>query len=159
MKKTISIICTMLLCSFFSQIKAQNADQPATTTQTTSTAEMTFKNLEHDYGTINKDANGDCEFEFKNTGKEPIIITNCQGSCGCTVPTWTKEPILPGKKGTIKVHYATNRVGAFEKTVTVTSNAKNSPIVLKIKGNVLDTPQPAATPQTPAAPAATPEKK
>lgn len=68
-----------------------------------------------DYGTIDHYADGNREFKFKNTGKEPLLITNCQGSCGCTVPTWPKEPIKPGASNVIKVHYATDRVGAFEK--------------------------------------------
>ncbi len=145
MKKSISIISFMLFCMFVFKANAQTPEKPAQTP--TSTAVITFESLEHDYGTINKDANGDCEFTYTNTGKEPLIITNCQGSCGCTVPKWTTEPVLPGKKGTIKVHYATNRIGQFEKTITVTSNANNSPVILKVKGIVLDSPQP--TPQEP----------
>jgi len=100
-------------------------------------AEMTFKDgLEHDFGTIPFGGNGTYEFVFKNTGKEPIIITNVQSSCGCTVPTYAKEPVNSKKTGTIKVSYDTNRVGTFTKTITVHSNAKDSPIVLKIKGEV-----------------------
>lgn len=111
-----------------------------TTPASTSTAEITFEKVEHDYGTINKSANGLCEFKFKNTGKEPLILTDVKSSCGCTVPAWTKEPILPGKSGSIKVKYATERVGIIDKSITVISNAKNSPVVLHIKGNILDTP-------------------
>ena len=140
MKKIILFVTVFF---FFSLgLKAQTTEKK----DNPSTAEITFDVLEHDYGTINKDANGDCEFIYTNTGKEPLIITECKGSCGCTVPKWTTEPVLPGQKGTIKVHYATNRVGQFEKSVTVTSNAKNSPIILKIKGNVLDVPQTTVTP-------------
>lgn len=102
--------------------------------------EITFKNLEHDYGTINKGADGDCEFSFKNTGKEPLILSNVRSSCGCTVPAWTREPILPGKEGVIKVRYATSRIGQINKSITVESNAKNTPVVLRIKGNVLEVP-------------------
>ena len=78
-----------------------------------------------------------------------MIITNCQGSCGCTVPTWPKEPIKPGASASIKVKYATDRVGAFEKTVTVSSNAKSASKIIKIKGVVK--PDPAGT--APVAPA------
>jgi len=140
MKNLILLITALFLFSLGLKAQAtEKKDNP-------STAEITFEALEHDYGTINKDANGDCEFIYTNTGKEPLIITECKGSCGCTVPKWTTEPVLPGQKGTIKVHYATNRVGQFEKTVTVTSNAKNSPVVLHIKGNVLDVPPTTTTP-------------
>ena len=72
-----------------------------------------------DYGTINQGDNGSREFELTNTGNAPLIISNATGSCGCTVPVWPKEPILPGQKSAIKVHYDTNRLGSFTKTVTV----------------------------------------
>lgn len=91
-----------------------------------------------DYGTIAKNADGKREFVFTNNGNKPLIITNAQGSCGCTVPTWPKEPIAPGAKGVIGVKYATDRVGPFTKTVTLTTNAEGQPTkVLTIKGNVL----------------------
>ena len=86
--------------------------------------EIAFENEMHDYGTIKQGADGTCEFKFKNTGKDPLIISNAKGSCGCTVPTWPKEPVMKGQTGVIKVHYDTNRVGAFTKTVTLNSNAK-----------------------------------
>ena len=99
-------------------------------------AEITFENETHDYGTIKQGADGTCEFKFKNTGKEPLIISNAKGSCGCTVPTWPKEPIMKGQTVSIKVHYDTKRVGAFTKTVTLNSNAKSDTKVLTIKGVV-----------------------
>ena len=105
----------------------------------------------HDYGQINKDANGDCFFTITNTGNEPLTITKAKGSCGCTVPDWPREPIAPGKTAKMKVTYATNRVGKINKSVTITSNSSNAPTkVVRIKGEVL-APAPAAT--TPAAPA------
>ena len=147
MKKTLSIISIMMLfCLFAVKMNAQTTPDQNKTTTTVSTAEITFDALEHDYGTINKGADGNCEFTFKNTGKEPLLITDCKASCGCTIPSWTKEPILPGKKGSIHVKYNTERIGGIDKSVTVTSNAKNSPVVLHIKGNVLDVPQTTVTP-------------
>ncbi|EIA09505.1 DUF1573 domain-containing protein [Flavobacterium frigoris] len=101
-------------------------------------AGMVFVSETIDYGTIAHNADGKREFVFTNNGTKPLIITNTQGSCGCTVPTSPKEPIAPGAKGIIGVKYATDRVGAFTKTVTVTSNAAGSPTkVLTIKGTVL----------------------
>ncbi len=70
------------------------------------------------------------------------MIKETHGSCGCTVPTAPTEPIQPGQSAEVKVHYATDRVGQFLKTVTVTSNAANSPKILVIKGNVLPDPAP-----------------
>ena len=89
-----------------------------------------------DYGKIEYNGDGLRIFKFKNTGKEPLIITSAKGSCGCTVPTWPKEPIMPGKSGVIKVKYSTNRVGRFTKTVTISSNAKTPTKRLTIKGEV-----------------------
>lgn len=112
----------------------------------TNAAQISFTQETIDYGNIKKDANGEREFVFKNTGKEPLIITNCVGSCGCTVPVWPKTPIAPGEKASIKVKYDTRRVGRFQKTVTVTSNAGTPTKVLTIKGNVEDAPATATTP-------------
>jgi hypothetical protein len=101
-------------------------------------AGMAFVSETIDYGTIAHNADGKREFVFTNNGTKPLIITNTQGSCGCTVPTSPKEPIMPGAKGIIGVQYATDRVGAFTKTVTVTSNALGQPTkILTIKGTVL----------------------
>lgn len=95
-----------------------------------------FDKLEHDYGTIEQNGNGDCEFKFTNDGKEPLILSNVRSSCGCTIPTWPRQPILPGQSEAIKVHYDTKRVGIISKTITVYSNAKEAAVTLKIKGNV-----------------------
>jgi Protein of unknown function (DUF1573) len=102
-------------------------------------AGMLFENETIDYGTIAKNSDGKREFVFTNNGTKPLIISAAQGSCGCTVPTTPKDPIAPGEKGVIGVKYATDRVGAFTKTVTITSNAEGMPSkVVTIKGTVLD---------------------
>jgi hypothetical protein len=115
--------------------------------------EITFEKEVHDYGTIEVSANGNCEFVFKNTGSEPLIIESAKGSCGCTVPDWPKTPIAPGASASIKVTYDTKRVGLINKTVTITSNATNAPnAVVRIKGEIKD-PAAGATPEkTPAGP-------
>lgn len=101
--------------------------------------EIEFEKLVHDYGDVPYNGNGECEFRFTNTGNEPLIIQKPKSSCGCTVPSWPKEPILPGQSDVIKVTYRTTKVGTINKTVTVTSNAKeNSTVVLRIKGKVLE---------------------
>ena len=110
-------------------------------------AKFKFETEVLDYGTIEHNADGNREFKFTNVGKEPLIISNAVGSCGCTTPQWPKEPIKPEGKGNKKVHYATDRVGAFEKTVTLTSNADVPSKVLKIKGVV--NPDAAPTNPTP----------
>ena len=105
-------------------------------------AQISFDKETHDYGTIKNGANGTCTFEFKNTGNAPLILSNAKGSCGCTVPTWPKEPIAPGATGVISVKYDTKRQGAINKSVTITSNATNEPNkVIRIKGTVLPAPE------------------
>jgi hypothetical protein len=99
-----------------------------------------FEILEYDYGTITQGDDGTCEFVFKNTGKNPLVLSNVRPSCGCTVPKWSKEPIKGGDESIIEVKYNTRRPGSFSKSITVYSNATNSPIVLKIKGNVVAEP-------------------
>jgi len=91
-----------------------------------------------DYGEIAANSDGNRVFKFKNVGKSPLIISQVKGSCGCTVPTKPEKPIMPGETGEIKVKYATNRIGPFSKTVTITSNAYEDTKVLRIKGRVLD---------------------
>lgn len=91
-----------------------------------------------DYGTISQHADGNREFIFTNTGNAPLIVSNCKGSCGCTVPKCPTEPILPGETASIKVKYATDRLGKFTKTITVTSNASGEPTkVIKVTGDVI----------------------
>ena len=101
--------------------------------------EIEFEKVVHDYGDVPFNGDGTCEFRFTNTGNEPLLIQKPKSSCGCTIPSWPNEPILPGESDVIKVTYKTNRVGNINKTVTVTSNAlKNSTVVLRIKGRVLE---------------------
>ncbi len=145
MKKT-----AMLLAAFVfgvTLLNAQTTSSPAAPTATVqanpNAPEAEFEKEVIDYGTIEYNSNGEREFKFKNTGKEPLIIYSATGSCGCTVPTAPKEPIKGGETGVIKVHYDTKRVGNFEKTVTVSSNGKTPNKTLRIKGVVKAAPAPA----------------
>ncbi len=152
----LSVMAIFAINSSFAQEASKKASmkkQPATTAAKAETPKVTgpgvvFENETIDYGTIQHNADGKREFVFVNNGTEPLIIKNAQGSCGCTVPTWPKDPIAPGAKGVIGVKYATDRVGAFTKTVTLTTNASETPKVLTIKGNVLADPTPAVAPAT-----------
>ncbi len=92
-----------------------------------------------DYGTIEKGADQERTFKFMNSGYAPLILTAVNSSCGCLVAKWPSEPIAPGKSASVIAHYDTNRVGCFEKTLTVVSNDPERPtIVLKIKGEVVE---------------------
>ncbi len=96
-------------------------------------AEISFDKSTHDYGQIEKSANGECIFVFTNTGNQPLKISNAKGSCGCTVPQWPREEIAPGATGEIKVRYDTKRVGVINKSVTIQSNAMNSDNITRAK--------------------------
>jgi hypothetical protein len=100
---------------------------------------LKFKNEEHSFGTIPEGPSVSYDFEFTNTGKEPVILQNVTASCGCTTPSWSKEPILPGKSSKITASYATQgRPNSFTKEITVTSNIGTKK--LKITGNVEPAP-------------------
>ncbi|MEG2101836.1 MULTISPECIES: DUF1573 domain-containing protein [unclassified Flavobacterium] len=76
-------------------------------------------------------------YEFKNTGKTAVVITDVKGSCGCTATDYTKEPILPGKSAKVTATYNAANKGGFTKTVTVTTSAETTPKVLTLKGTVI----------------------
>ncbi len=97
---------------------------------------MTFEKTEVDYGTITQGADPLRRFKFKNTGTEPLVIKNARGSCGCTVPSFKKEPIAPGETSEIEVRYDTQRIGDFQKSVTIDTNEGEQPRILMIKGHV-----------------------
>lgn len=99
--------------------------------------EITFEKDVHDFGNMKQHGDASTEFKFTNTGNAPLIISNSKGSCGCTVPSWPKEPIMPGASSVIKVKYDSKRVGPINKSVTITSNASSDPTkVIRIKGMI-----------------------
>ena len=102
-------------------------------------AEITFKEISYNFGTI-KESKGPVthKFEFTNTGNKPLILTNVTASCGCTRPEYPTKPIKPGKKGKIKVTYSPiGRPGAFKKTVKIKTNGKERNTTLRIEGTVI----------------------
>ena len=139
---------------------AQNETVPSAVAPDPNAPEMKFEKDAIDYGTIKQDADGTRKFVFTNTGKTPLIISEAHGSCGCTVPNYSKEPVMPGQKSEVSVHYDTHRVGPFSKTVTINHNGKNSPTVIRISGTVeapTTTTEPTSIIPTPApAPVSTP---
>ncbi|MBW6491560.1 MAG: DUF1573 domain-containing protein [Lentimicrobium sp.] len=143
MKKIVTITFTMLFilsAAFAQEVKTtQVSENP-------NAPEITFAKNVHDYGTLFVGGDGNCEFEFTNTGKEPLILSSVRSSCGCTVPSWPREPILPGKKEVIKVKYDTKRQGPINKSITVMSNAKNPTEVLRIAGNIVKKPEESTIP-------------
>lgn len=103
-------------------------------------AELTFKQKEHNFGVIAQDTCVvSCTFTFTNTGNQPLVIHQAISSCGCTVPEYTMEPIAPGKSGVINVTYngKTKRPGVFKKSITVHTNAINTPTRIYIEGEMI----------------------
>ena len=159
MKKTFLVAaCALFFAAAANAQTDKTVAKPATPPATApapapaSTAEMIFEVEEYNFNTIKQGESVTREFSFTNTGKEDLIITNAQGSCGCTVPVWPKEPIKKGTKGVIKVTFnSAGKMGLQDKTVTITSNAKNSPRVIHLKGTVeapATTPDAAPTPDS-----------
>jgi len=133
-----------LMCFTFAGAATAQAQTPATqetVKKNPNGAKFQFKGGEtHDFGEVAEGPAAEYSFEFKNVGKEPLIIQNASASCGCTTPDWPKEPILPGKTGKIKVSFNTSGRGGqpFDKTVFITSNAVSDKerYELHIKGTV-----------------------
>jgi hypothetical protein len=104
--------------------------------QTATKSKVKFNALEHDFGNQPQGKPVTYEFEFTNIGTEPVILENVKASCGCTTPIWTKEPVMPSKKGTIKAQYNMARDGSFRKSITVTTKDGEN-ITLFISGNAI----------------------
>ncbi len=131
MKKAVFLV---LLAFAGMQMQAQ---KPAKSTG----AVIRFDRTDYDFGKIFYRSDGTHHFKFVNAGKEPLLLSTPRSSCGCTVPSWPKAPILPGDSGTINITYNTHIIGRFNKTVTVYSNA-GKPVVLHIHGEVVPRPKP-----------------
>jgi hypothetical protein len=110
---------------------------PTTPVENPNAAEFKFETEVHDFGAVKEGTQAEHTFKFTNIGKEPLVITNVSASCGCTTPKWTKEPVKPGESGNVTAIYnSKGRPGAFNKAITITSNAKTPSKVLFIKGTV-----------------------
>lgn len=133
MKKLLSIVTMFAL---FATVSFAQEDAAPTAAPAEGGPTMTFEETVVDYGTIEQGSDPLRVFGFTNTGDEPLIISKAKGSCGCTVPKYPQEPILPGETAKIEVRYDTNRIGPFQKTVTLTTNEAKPTHTLKIKGKV-----------------------
>ncbi|GAB1858121.1 hypothetical protein MHTCC0001_29580 [Flavobacteriaceae bacterium MHTCC 0001] len=131
MKRTANMYLTILFVSIISLAQGQDL------ALLEKVAIIDFETDVLDYGTIEQGSNGTRIFTFSNTGNAPLIISNVKTSCGCTVPSYSKTPILPGKNGELEINYNTKKLGNFTKTITVISNAKEVKKILKIKGTVV----------------------
>ncbi len=132
MKNLILSVMVLFLGAF--SLQAQNNPVPV---KNPNAPIITFDKTTHNYGTIYEKSNGNVNFIYTNTGKEPLILNRVKSSCGCTIPKWSRQPLMPGETDTIKVHYDTKRIGTFHKSIRVYSNATKPTIVLNIKGKVI----------------------
>jgi len=108
--------------------------------------EITFEKTTHNFGKIPQGTPVTYEFQFTNTGTEPLIVNNVQKTCGCTVTGWTKNPVMPGQTGYVSAQYNAASMGAFKKPVTVVSNASASSLQLFFEGEVVAKTEQTGTP-------------
>ncbi|HHN48454.1 MAG TPA: DUF1573 domain-containing protein [Bacteroidales bacterium] len=147
-----SVLMLVLACSFsvYSQTEPEvNGPQ------------IQFDKETHDYGKVPLNGDGNCKFAFTNIGTEPLILTNVRAGCGCTVPQWPREPVLPGESAEIKVRYTTlNRPHTINKSIVVTSNSVDkSTVVLRIKGEVVAAATDSTSPEKAKSEITTPDSK
>lgn len=139
----VAAVATMALISCNEKAESASIDQENLTAAAANKEvagnfpEMTFMETEYDFGTVEEGAVVEHEYKFTNTGNAPLIVVNAKGSCGCTVPTWSKEPIAPGAEGSMLVKFNTNgKPNAQTKTVTIKANTESGTESIRIKGFV-----------------------
>lgn len=137
--KKFAVLFSMIFCFAYCSFAQEETEKQE--------SGVVFEKLVNDYGTILKGSDGKCEFKFTNTTDTPLILTNVQASCGCTVPSWPREAINPGESNVINVKYNTNNVGHFTKRISVFTNKQDTPIVLTITGQVVEETVPEAAPE------------
>jgi len=122
---------------------ACNSNQSGTTASNGTTAAATdapvmkFETIHHDFGKIISGQKVNYEFKFTNTGKSPLIITDAVASCGCTIPTWPKQPIKPREGGVIKVTFdSSGKMGLQDKQITITANTSPAQNLVHLIGEV-----------------------
>jgi hypothetical protein len=133
----ISMLALALSLMSFSAIAPIQSLSAETKIEATTASTIVWKAETIDVGQIPQGTPKAIVYEFKNTGKTAVVITNVQGSCGCTATDYTKEPILPGKSAKVTATYNAANKGGFTKTVTVTTSAETTPKVLTLKGTVI----------------------
>ena len=135
MGKTIFITIALVAIAFMA--RSQSQDLKIESGDPTSMAKFKWEETTHNFGKIEQGTPVTVNFEFTNTGTIPLVISNVKGSCGCTVTDYTKKPIPPGGKGSVKATYNAAALGAFNKSIRVTANVEGGTEMLFIKGEVL----------------------
>ena len=143
MRKYILLACASLVLSVSSFAQGQHEQmnpttKPAAAASNPNAPILTVAETSYDFGTVVEGPQITHDFKIKNEGKEPLILSNVHASCGCTIPTWPKEPILPGKESVISATYNTSgRPGHFTKSITIESNSGGGNKVINITGEVI----------------------
>ena len=132
MKKLFFLVVLAMVAQMGLAQVAASTVQPATDVAIAAVDNQVF-----DFGKIKQGVPATHEFSFVNKGKVPMIITNAQPSCGCTIPAWTKDPIPPGGTGFVKATYNAASPGLFDKSITVTANVESGSVMLRIRGEVV----------------------
>ena len=128
------MILGLMICAFVA-VQAQ-ADKSSSSTYKGTGAEIKFEKLSVDFGTLKVGDVKTVTVTFTNIGKKPLILDDVISSCDCTTVDWSKQPIMPGKKGTIKATYTAKHTGLISKRLTVLSNANTDRVILQLKGEV-----------------------
>jgi len=123
--KKLALLFAIVLAPYFAMAQAK---APA----------FNWNETEHDFGKIKKGVPVTTTFSYANVGKAPLSVSDVKASCGCTVPEYTKDVVAPGKSGTVKATFNAANVGTFLKSITVTSNVEGGPVILTIKGEVIE---------------------
>ncbi len=143
--KYIETLCLTLLLPLFFGCTGQNDSKDGVVTNDDIISENTdnqsyieFDTIEHDFGTLIEGEQVVFYFDYTNTGEGDLLINSVKSSCGCTVPDWSRKPLGPGMKGTIKVKFDTSgREGEQMKIVTILSNSENYEVRLNLKANIV----------------------
>ena len=134
MKKSLLLALSLTAAAFTAQAQTTTAGKPA---GPVAGPGITFEEVKYDFGSVVQGGIVDHTFKFKNTGTAPLIISNIGVSCGCTTPEWTKEPVMPGKSGTIAAHFnSTGKMGMQNKVLTIESNAAAGSTTVSLVGEV-----------------------
>jgi hypothetical protein len=121
---------------FAQNVKPDEAAITEEIEKTTDGPMMTLESMEVSYGEIEQNSDPLRTVAFTNTGTEPLVISSARGSCGCTVPTYPKEPIMPGESSLIEIRYDTKRMGSINKTVKISTNDKVGTHVIRVTGKI-----------------------
>ena len=137
MQKTFLFFLFVTVTSFSFAQQAKNSTTTVQATANPNAPTVDFVEENYNFGDVTEGPQVTHQFKFVNNGKEPLILSNVKASCGCTAPSWPKDPILPGKESSILVTYnIQGRPGNFTKSITITSNASVPSKVIYIKGTV-----------------------